>query len=71
MNTPRKYPMSIRYAVVEVAGTQVVITITDDLSDELLQQHFDKALDEEDYEYCQALRAEADKRNYKLESLNK
>lgn len=64
--TPRKNPMAIRYKVIDVEGHKVVIHVVDDIEDEYLQKHFDNALARNDFEYCQAIKIEADKRKIKI-----
>jgi hypothetical protein len=49
-------------------GHVIYIPYVEDLSDEELQLSYDRYVDSEDYEYCQALAAEANKRNLKLRS---
>lgn len=62
----RKHRYSTRYKVIEVDGHQIMIYVVDDLDDELLQEHFKMALDKEDFEYFEAIRAEAMHRNLRL-----
>ena len=63
---PRKYSYSIIYKNINVEGFLVTVIVTDDLTDEELAEHFVTALNKEEYEYCDALRAEAARRNIKL-----
>lgn len=44
----------------------ILETKTDDLEDKELQQHYNKAIRDEDYDYADAIRAEADSRSFKL-----
>jgi hypothetical protein len=51
---------------IQVMGQVVLVYVTKDLSNNELQEHFVRAMEREDYEYCQALIAEADSRDIKL-----
>lgn len=63
----RKHPMAKRFRQVEVApGIVLFLPVVNDLDDGQLQLHFDKALSDEDYEYAQALQAEATHRDFQL-----
>lgn len=64
--TERKSKYSIRFTTITVDGHPVIVYVVDDLDDELLNEHFNLALDREDYEYCEALQAEAMSRNLKI-----
>lgn len=69
----RKYPMAKRYQVKELAGKQVVFTVVNDLTNEYLILHLQKAIEEDDFEYCAELAAEATLRklsisNYDLQN---
>ena len=50
------------FKALETPAGPVIVYIVDDLPDELLQYHYDMALDSEDYEYAQAVKIEADSR---------
>lgn len=58
----RRFPYSIMYKTIDVEGHPVVMYIVDDLDDNTLAEHFVGALNREDYEYCEALAAEASSR---------
>jgi hypothetical protein len=71
----RKYPMAKRYQVKELAGEQILFAVVNDLSDEYLVLHLQKAIEDEDYDYCAELAAEANLRgliisNYDLQNFN-
>lgn len=54
------------FKVMETPAGPVVISIVDDLPDEVLQWHYDNAMENEDYEYAQAVAVEAESRRVKL-----
>lgn len=62
----RKYKLSQRFVVKEIGGSQVLMYVVEDLTDEEIQDQFIYYLDKEDYEYCDALKAEAKVRGFKL-----
>lgn len=64
--TPRKFRLSQKSVVTEVAGTYMLMYVFSDLSNEELQYQLNHFLDKEDYEYCDALKAEAQLRGIKL-----
>lgn len=63
---PRKHSYSERFKVINVEGLAVTVYVTDDLTDEELAEHFCTALNKENYEYCEALAAEAAHRSIEL-----
>lgn len=62
----RKHPLAKRYKIENVAGHLITVVVTDDIEDEFLQQHFDNAFSSGDFEYCQAIKIEADKRKIQI-----
>lgn len=55
----RRYPYSVMYKTIEMDGHSIVVYVVDDLENEQLAEHFVQALNREDYEYAEALSAEA------------
>lgn len=55
----RRHRMSKKYQVKEFAGEQVLFVVVADMDDELLLEHLEMGLNSEDYEYCEAVAAEA------------
>ena len=62
----RKNIYSIRFTTIDVDGHPVIMYIVNDLDDDLLGEHFCQALEREDYEYCEAIQAEATARHLLL-----
>lgn len=67
----RKYKLSQKSVIKEVAGTYILMYVFSDLDDHELQQQLDHYLSKEDYEYCEALKAEASLRGIKLKTRKK
>ncbi len=63
---PRKNPLARRYKFEEIAGHSILIIVTEDIQDEYLQAHFDLGWNTQDYEYCQAIKVEADRRGIEI-----
>lgn len=57
---------SERWKVVNLWEVQVVVHVTDDLSEKEVVDFYRIALEAENYEYCEALEAEANKRGFTL-----
>jgi hypothetical protein len=68
MTTNRKYRLSQKFVVKEIGDQHVLMYVVEDLTDEEIRLQFAHFLDKEDYEYCDALKAEARARNIKLKS---
>lgn len=66
MNKKQTYRTSKKAGAFEIDGHQVIDCVVDDLDDQALQDSFRIYLEKEDYEYCQALCIEADRRGFKL-----
>lgn len=66
MRTKRKYQISQRYEVVDIGGEKVLMPVFDDLSDYDLFVQMEHYKEREDFEYCAALKAEADLRGISL-----
>lgn len=64
----RKYNFGRLYKQVIIDGHPIYIAYFDDLTDAQLQEHFNAALNREDYEYLDELKAEAQKRNIILKT---
>lgn len=64
----RKSIYSIAFKLMETPAGPVMVYIVDDLPDEVLQYHYDKALDNQDYEYAQAVAIEADNRRISIKT---
>lgn len=63
----RKTPYSRLYKQhIFADGISMLIPIVNDLDDDMLQWHYQKAIDDEDYEYAGYVSAEAKRRNVKL-----
>lgn len=59
----RKTPYSKLYKhQVLPGGISMLIPIVNDLDDDMLRWHFNRAIDEEDYEYAQHVAVEAERR---------
>lgn len=56
------------FKVMETPAGPVVISIVDDLPDEVLQWHYDNAMENEDYEYAQAVSVEAEGRRIRIKT---
>lgn len=67
---PRGY-YSERWKVINVLDQPVLVHVTEDLSEEELVKFFGFALQAENWEYCEALEAEANKRNFTLKTRQK
>lgn len=59
---PRKIWTCKRYRQMKVGDDTVFIVIVNDLDNDQLKWHFDRAVDEQDYEYAGACQVEADLR---------
>jgi hypothetical protein len=59
----RRHPLARRYKVEDVAGHQIVVPVTEDIEDEYLQAHFEIGWHAGDYEYCQAIHVESQRRS--------
>lgn len=65
----RKYAGSKLFVLRQVApGVSIFVPQTSDIPTERLQYEFEKALDRNDYEYAEALSAEAKSRNLHLKA---
>jgi len=62
----RKHPLAKKYQVKELAGEQILFVVVADLNDDLLLQHLEMGLQNEDFEYCQAIAAEAELRGLSI-----
>jgi hypothetical protein len=62
----RAHPLSKKYQVKEIAGENYIFIVVSDLNDDLLLQHLEKGLEEEDFEYCEAIAAEAQLRGISI-----
>lgn len=62
---PRKY-YSERWKCITINDQPVIIYVTDDLSERELVEFFRNALDADNWEYCEALEAEANGRGFTL-----
>lgn len=63
----RKYPMAKKFKAVTLdSGVTLILPVVEDLDDEYIKLHFEKALEDEDYEYCEVLSAEAKMRDLVL-----
>lgn len=56
------------FKVMETPAGPVVISIVDDLPDEVLQWHYDNAMESEDYEYAQAVAVECEIRRVRIKT---
>lgn len=65
-NSNRKFRMSKLIGTTEVLGHVITYYITEDLTDEELKQHFSRAISDQDFEYAQAVSAEAWKRGFSI-----
>jgi hypothetical protein len=65
MKHVRKHWTSKLYKQVKVGEDSVFIPLVDDLDDFQLVWHYDRARDEEDYEYMSVLYTEAESRGIK------
>lgn len=63
---PRRSLYSRLFKVIETPAGPVVISIVDDLPDEVLQWHYDNAMEAEDYEYAREVAVEAERRRIKI-----
>lgn len=68
MSGKRKYWFSKRYQVRDIGGYQILMLVVDDLTNEELRKALEYFVEREDWEYCAALKAEADLRSIKLEN---
>lgn len=59
---------SERLKVISLADMPILVHVTDDLSEQELVEFFQIALHAENYEYCEALEAEANKRHFTLKT---
>lgn len=66
MQDRRKYASAKRFKVREEAGIKFIQYMFDDLSDDELQPHFDRAMENQDFEYAHAVSAEMITRNIKV-----
>lgn len=57
---------SERWQVIDVGGNPVLVHVTGDMSEPELVDFFKIALSAENWEYCEALEAEANKRHFTL-----
>lgn len=62
MKQQRRHWSSKVFKQIKVGDDTVFVPIVDDLEDEHLIWHFDRAMDEEDYEYASTCKIEADNR---------
>jgi hypothetical protein len=62
----RKTPYARRYTTMNTEAGPVVVPVVDDLPDDMLQWHYEWGLDNDDYEYAQAVYIEMDKRGIKV-----
>jgi len=63
----RKYPYSQLYKFVELdCGILVPVYLFEDLSNEQVQQHFQDAVDKQDFEYAEECAAEARLRGFQV-----
>ncbi len=66
---PRKYlnyRTSERFTAESIEGIVVTIFYTEDLTDDAIVDSYRIHIEKENYEYCAALVAEADKRGWKI-----
>lgn len=66
MKKKQTYRTTKKAGTFNLEGLIVVDYVLDDIDDEGLHDSFQKYLEEEDYEYCQALCIEAQRRGFKL-----
>lgn len=64
----RKYWFSKKYQIKEVAGYEILMWVFADMSNEDLRLALEHWLAKEDFEYCAALKSEADLRGITLEN---
>lgn len=57
---------SERWKAVDLWGAVTLIYVTGDLSEKDVVEFYRRALQDENYEYCEALEAEANKRGFTL-----
>ena len=62
----RRYWHSKVYKQIKVGDDTVFIPVVDDLEMSHLKIHFNRAIEEEDYEYAAVCRVEAESRGYAL-----
>jgi len=63
----RRSPYSKVFVLKEVApGVSLFIPQTEDLNEELLQNHYNKAIEDENYEYASFIITEAKRRSLNL-----
>ena len=62
----RKTRDSKYYVLKPVGDDFVLFPVTDDLTDKELQRHFTAAIESEDYDYADAIKAEAESRHITL-----
>lgn len=64
----RKFRLSKKSVVIEVAGSHMLMYVFSDLTTEDLQRQFNHYHEKEDYEYLDEIKAEARLRGIKLKS---
>lgn len=64
----RKFRLSQLSVLKEVAGSYILMYVFSDLTDAELQEQLRYFLIKEDYEYCEAIKAEAQLRGIKLKT---
>lgn len=62
----RKFKISQKSVIKEIAGSYMLMYVFSDLTDLDLQMQLDYYIEKEDFEYCEALKAEASLRGLKL-----
>jgi hypothetical protein len=67
MSHYRKYPMAKKFHAKKIGEDQyIILWVFSDLNEELLNEHLHMAIVGEDYEYAEAVKAEAQLRGIKL-----